>query len=52
MDLGEFNGTDLMGPSRLIGNSRDIPLEQFTQALELENQRGDVELHEARRCLA
>jgi hypothetical protein len=45
MDLGEFNGTDLIGPIRLIGNSRNIRLEQFTQSLELENQRGDVELH-------
>jgi DUF4097 and DUF4098 domain-containing protein YvlB len=48
MDLGEFNGTDLVGPIRLIGNSRDIRLEQFTQSLELENQRGDVELHPGR----
>ena len=45
MDLGEFNGTDLVGPIRLVGNSRDIRIEQFTQSLELENERGDVELH-------
>ena len=45
MDLSEFNGTDLVGPIRLVGNSRDIRIEQFTQSLELENQRGDVELH-------
>jgi DUF4097 and DUF4098 domain-containing protein YvlB len=48
MDLGEFNGTDLVGPIRLIGSSRDIRIEQFTQSLELENQRGDVELHPGR----
>jgi hypothetical protein len=48
MDLGEFNGTDLVGPIRLIANSRDIRIEQFTQSLELENQRGDVELHPGR----
>lgn len=48
MDLGEFNGTDLVGPIRLIGSSRDIRMEQFTQSLELENQRGDVELHPGR----
>ena len=48
MDLGEFNGTDLVGPIRLVGNSRDIRMEQFTQSLELENERGDVELHPGR----
>ena len=48
MDLGEFNGNDLVGPVRLVGNSRDIRIEQFTQSLELENQRGDVELHPGR----
>jgi hypothetical protein len=48
MDLGEFNGTDLVGPIRLVGNSRNIRIEQFTQSLELENQRGDVELHPGR----
>jgi hypothetical protein len=48
MDLSEFNGTDLVGPIRLVGNSRDIRMEQFTQSLELENQRGDVELHPGR----
>jgi hypothetical protein len=48
MDLGEFSGTDLVGPIRLIGSSRDIRIEQFTQSLELENSRGDVELHPGR----
>lgn len=48
MDLGQFNGTDLVGPIRLVGNSRDIRIEQFTLSLELDNQRGDVELHPGR----
>jgi hypothetical protein len=48
MDLGEFNGADLVGPVRLTSNSRDIRIEQFTQSLELENTRGDVELHPGR----
>jgi hypothetical protein len=48
MDLGEFNATDLVGPIRLVGSSRDIRIEQFTHSLELENQRGDVELHPGR----
>jgi len=45
MDLGEFNGNNLVGPIRLVGNSKDIRIQQFTQSLELENLRGDVELH-------
>ncbi|MBZ5624652.1 MAG: DUF4097 domain-containing protein [Acidobacteriia bacterium] len=44
MDLGQFNGTDIVGPIRLVSGSRDIKMEQFTQSLELETQRGDVEL--------
>jgi DUF4097 and DUF4098 domain-containing protein YvlB len=48
MDLGEFSGTDLVGPIRLVGNSKDIRIQQFTQSLELENLRGDVELHPGR----
>ena len=30
-----------------MSSSRDIRMEQFTQSLELETQRGDVELHPA-----
>jgi DUF4097 and DUF4098 domain-containing protein YvlB len=45
MDLSEFNGVDLVGPVRLVANSRDVRIEQFTQSLELETARGDVELH-------
>jgi DUF4097 and DUF4098 domain-containing protein YvlB len=48
MDLGEFNGTDLIGPVRFVAQSRDIRIEQFTQSLELQTQRGDVELHPGR----
>jgi DUF4097 and DUF4098 domain-containing protein YvlB len=44
MDLGQFNGSDITGPVRLVTGSRDIKLEKFTQSLELETQRGDVEL--------
>ncbi|HEY1341782.1 MAG TPA: DUF4097 family beta strand repeat-containing protein [Bryobacteraceae bacterium] len=45
MDLGEFTGRDLVGPVRLMLRSRDVKLEQFTQSLELETERGDIELH-------
>lgn len=44
MDLGQFSGSDITGPVRLVTGSRDIKLEKFTQSLELETQRGDVEL--------
>jgi hypothetical protein len=45
MDLSEFNAVDLVGPVRLVAASRDVRIEQFTQSLELETLRGDVELH-------
>jgi DUF4097 and DUF4098 domain-containing protein YvlB len=44
MDLGEFNAKDVVGPLRLITRSRDIKMDQFTNAVELETQRGDIEL--------
>jgi DUF4097 and DUF4098 domain-containing protein YvlB len=44
MDLGEFSGRDVIGPVRLMTRSRDIKLEQFTQSLEIETERGDMEL--------
>ncbi|HLK67394.1 MAG TPA: DUF4097 family beta strand repeat-containing protein [Bryobacteraceae bacterium] len=44
MDLGQFSGNDIIGPIRLVTGSRDIKLEKFTQSLQLETQRGDVEL--------
>ncbi len=33
-----------MGPVRLITGSRDIKMDQFTESLELETHRGDIEL--------
>jgi DUF4097 and DUF4098 domain-containing protein YvlB len=44
MDLSQFSGSNIVGPSRLISGSRDVKMEHFTQSLELETQRGDVEL--------
>jgi len=35
MDLGAFNASNLVGPVRLVGRSRDIRMEQFTQSLDL-----------------
>jgi len=47
MDLGQLTGTGITGPMRLVSGSRDIHLEQFTQSLEMESQRGDIELQPA-----
>ncbi len=44
MDLGQFTANNLTGPVRLISGSRDIKMQRFTQSLELETQRGDIEL--------
>ena len=44
MDLGDFTGTNLIGPVRLVTRSKDIHLEDFTQSLELETERGDIDL--------
>jgi len=44
MDLSQFTASGLTGPVRLVTNSRDIKMDQFTQSLEVETQRGDIEL--------
>jgi putative adhesin/cell wall-active antibiotic response 4TMS protein YvqF len=48
MDLGGFTARNITGPVRLVTQSRDIRLEDFTQSLELETERGDIELQPAR----
>lgn len=48
MDLGGFTAHNITGPVRLVTQSRDIRLEDFTQSLDLETERGDIELHPAR----
>lgn len=44
MDLSEISGSGLTGPVRLVTRSRDIKLEQFTAGLEVDTERGDVQL--------
>lgn len=44
MDLGEVSASGLVGPVRMVTGSRDIKLEKFTQSLQLETERGDIEL--------
>ncbi|MGO9259937.1 MAG: DUF4097 family beta strand repeat-containing protein [Bryobacteraceae bacterium] len=44
MDLGQLTATGMVGPIHMVTGSRDVKLQQFTQSLELETQRGDIEL--------
>jgi hypothetical protein len=44
MDLGEFSANDIVGPVRLVTRARDIKLEQFTHSVELETDKGDIEM--------
>ena len=44
MDRGEFSGSGLVGPVKLVTDARDIKMQKFTQSLDLETQHGDVEL--------
>lgn len=48
MDLSELTARNVTGPIRLVTKSRDIKFEEFTQALELETERGDIELSPGR----
>ncbi len=52
MDLGDFTATGIVGPVRLTTRSKDIHLEDFTQAMELETERGDIELKPGKGPLA
>jgi hypothetical protein len=52
MDLGEFTAKDVTGPIRLVTRARDIKLEQFTQSVELDTERGDIELSPGKLPLA
>jgi DUF4097 and DUF4098 domain-containing protein YvlB len=44
MGLGEFTGSNLVGPIRLNARSRDVHISDFTQSLDLTLDRGDIEL--------
>jgi hypothetical protein len=44
MDLGELTGNHLVGPVHLVTKSKDVKLEDFTNSLELETERGDIDL--------
>ncbi len=44
MDLGELNASNVIGPVHVITKSHDIHMEDFTQTIDLETERGDIEL--------
>jgi len=52
MDLGDFTAANLIGPIRLVTKSKDIHIEDFTQSLDLETERGDIELKPGKTPLA
>jgi hypothetical protein len=44
MDLSQFTANDVTGPMKLSTRSRDIHVRQVTHSLEVETERGDIEL--------
>jgi hypothetical protein len=44
MDLSTLTGNGVVGPMRFVTRSRDIRLEQFSQSVEIDTDRGDIEL--------
>ncbi|HEY1239732.1 MAG TPA: DUF4097 family beta strand repeat-containing protein [Bryobacteraceae bacterium] len=48
MDLGGITAENVVGPVRLVTSSRDIRLQGFTKSLNLETERGDIELQPGR----
>lgn len=47
MDLSEITGSGVTGPIRLKTDSRDVKLEKFTNAVEVDTVRGDIQLQPA-----
>ena len=48
MGLGEFTANNVVGPIRLTSKARDVQITDFTQSLDLNLDRGDVELRPGR----
>jgi hypothetical protein len=44
MDLSTFTGNGVVGPMRFVTRSRDVHLEQFSQSVQIDTDRGDIEL--------
>jgi DUF4097 and DUF4098 domain-containing protein YvlB len=52
MDLQSLTATGITGPVHFVAKSRDMKIEQFTQSMQLETDRGDIELRPGTRSLA
>jgi DUF4097 and DUF4098 domain-containing protein YvlB len=48
MDLGEFTAKNLVGPVRLKTKTKDVKIEDFTDSLVLETERGDIAIEPGR----
>ncbi|HTM50667.1 MAG TPA: DUF4097 family beta strand repeat-containing protein [Bryobacteraceae bacterium] len=44
MDLSALSGVNMVGPITITTKSKDVKLEEFTQSLKVELERGDLEL--------
>jgi len=44
MDLAALSGVNMVGPVTITTKSKDVKLEEFTQSLKVELERGDLEL--------
>ena len=44
MSLSDLNGSNVTGPIRLNGRSKDVQLSDFTQSVDISVDRGDIEL--------
>ncbi|MDQ2901323.1 MAG: DUF4097 domain-containing protein [Acidobacteriota bacterium] len=44
MDLGEFRASNLVGPVRLVAKSRDVDIENFSESLDVDLDRGDIQI--------
>jgi DUF4097 and DUF4098 domain-containing protein YvlB len=52
MDLSEFTARKIVGPIHLKTKSKDVKIEDFTQSLDLETERGDIAIDPGRVPLA
>ncbi|MDQ6700744.1 MAG: DUF4097 family beta strand repeat-containing protein [Acidobacteriota bacterium] len=48
MDLGDLRANGLVGPVRVVARSRDVQIENFTDSLEVDIERGDIQLKPGR----
>jgi hypothetical protein len=52
MDLGKLTGNNLVGPVHLSTKSKDVTIEDFTNTIQVETERGDIDLTPKRVPLA